>query len=757
MNHYTMHFTSPPPPDDAPLLEWALWYASQGWPVFPCYGKQPLGLAVKHGFHDATCDDTTIRHWWGQWPAANIGVPVQAGEVVLDIDPRKGGDTTLHALQHEHSQLPDTLISLTGGDGQHLKFTITIAVKNKANIGDGIDVQGPGSYVIVPPSIHPETGRRYLWDAAYGPESMTPQPAPSWLEALISHQDTAEGTEAVARDPQAPILEGTRETTLMALAGAMQRLGASPDAIRSALEAENQRCVPPLSAADLDRMTRSVGRYAPAPRLEVSAPSMSRPAGSQSMPPQDIPLADYFNARALVETHGADMRYCRAWRDWLVWSATHWRRDDLGQVMQWAKGTLMALLDTLKDIADTKARDAFYRHIRASLNTSRLEALVKSADNEPGIRVTPEQFDQYIWLLNCTNGTLDLRTGLLQPHRREELLTKCLTMAYDPEATCPVWERFLWRAMGGSLGAEDPDASAAVHQSRYEADERARRLIGFIQRAVGYSLTGSTREQCLFLLHGVTKTGKSTCVSTLRSLLGPYGKQAEMNTFLLKDRPEIRNDLADLAGSRLVVASESDKGKRLAENLIKQLTGGTDLLKARFLFQDLFEFPPQFKLFLATNHLPVIRDNDDAIWERIYRIQFDVFIPPGERDKTLEDTLQRELPGILAWAVRGCLEWQRYGDLRPPPEVRHATEAYRHEMDTLPQFLEECCLFSPAFRVRSSVLYKAYQQWCLNTGQAADSMTGIGKRIEKFAGVTKKQSNGIWYIGLGLSSSNDDE
>lgn len=754
-----MTFPALPPPDEAPLIEWALWYASQDLPVFPCYGKKPLGIAAPNGFHDATCDEARIRSWWAQWPWANIGIPVKDGEVVCDIDPRNGGDTLLYTLQRDHGQLPDTLTSHTGGDGLHLSFTSTVPVKNKAKIGDGIDVQGVGSYVIVPPSIHPETGKRYVWDAAYGPDSITPQPAPAWLEDLIRVKTETKATPAAARDPQAPILEGTRETTLFRLAGAMRHHGASPEAIRRALEAENTRCVPPLDAKDLDRMAGSAGRYTPAARLEVQPPAPEKEgetetAPSRSAPESGTPLSDYFNARALVERYGTDMHYCYPWKSWLVWTGTHWQRDEMGTMKQWAKDTMRSMLDTLKDMTDDKARDARYKHIKASLSTSRLEGMVHEAQDERPIM--PQRFDQPLALLNCTNGTLDLRTGALQPHSRDDLLMKCLAIPYTPEASCPTWERFLWRIMGGSRGQDTPDESAAVRQARYEADERARRLIGFLKRAVGYSLTGNTSEHCFFLLHGNGRNGKGTFIETVQTMLGSYGATADMSTFLARKDDAVRNDLADLHGARFVSASESDTGKRLAESLVKRLTGG-DRIKARFLFQEYFEFLPQMHVWLMFNNKPIIRGTDTAMWERIYLIPFQVFIPPPERNRHLVDTLRTELPGILAWAVEGCLEWQRYDSLKPPPEVIAATEAYRHEMDTLGQFLEECCRISPEARIKAGVFYKAYQQWCLDHGQQGDSMTEIGKRIERLNGVTKKKISVYWYQGIELYVEKDED
>jgi putative DNA primase/helicase len=305
--------------------------------------------------------------------------------------------------------------------------------------------------------------------------------------------------------------------------------------------------------------------------------------------------------------------------------------------------------------------------------------------------------------------------------------------------------------MGGSVEQDVPEESAAVHQKRYEADERAKRLIGFLQRAVGYSLTGNIREQCLFLLHGSGRNGKSTFIETVKAMLGPYSKTAEMSTFLARKDESVRDDIADLHGARFVSASEGDRGKRLSESLVKRLTGG-DIIKARFLFEKLFEFLPQMHVWLAANEKPVIRGTDQAMWERVLLIPFEVFIPLEERDKHLSDTLKEELPGILAWAVTGCLEWQRYDSLKPPPEVIAATAAYRNEMDTMAQFLDECCLISPKVSVKAGVFYKHYQQWCIDHGFQADSLTEIGKRIRDIPDITKEKSNGWWYRGIGLYS-----
>ncbi len=472
-----------------------------------------------------------------------------------------------------------------------------------------------------------------------------------------------------------------------------------------------------------------------------------------------LPYSDYTNCLALVREHGQHLRYCFPWKSWLVWTGTHWQRDDTGSVHQAAKQTIKRLARHAEDLDDDAAVKALMAHVKKSLSKASLDALVRTAQDEPGIPVKPEALDMDPWLLNCTNGTLDLRTGTLRPQRQADLITKCLPIAYDPHAQCPTWEHFLWRIMGGSQGQDHPDMNAGELENRCKADDRARALIDFLQRAIGYTLTGSTREQCIFILHGKTKTGKSTFLATLRALLGPYGQQADMSSFMHKDRDEVRNDLADLAGSRVVCALESQEGRRLAESLVKQLTGGVDLYKARFLFQEHFTFKPQFKIFLGTNHKPLIKDTDSAIWERIRLVPFDMQIPKPERDKTLDERLQQELPGILAWAVRGCLEWQRLGELGEPKAVITATAQYRSDMDTIARFLEECCIVDKPeiAKVKASVLASAYQAWCKRTGEVPlanrDLITDLEERGYKRARGTANQ---YYWHGLGLVNTEEE-
>ena len=413
------------------------------------------------------------------------------------------------------------------------------------------------------------------------------------------------------------------------------------------------------------------------------------------------PLTDLGNAERLVDRHGDDLRYSCG--RWLTWLGGRWVWDETGEVSRRCAETARSIyLEALE--ADKRTAVRLRAHAKRSEASPRLRAISEIARAQHPIPVAPEALDADPWLLCCTNGTVDLRTGILRPHRREDLATRQVPVAADPDAECPRWWAFLERVFGSNGD-----------------------LIRFLQRAVGYSLTGLTREQCLFILWGSGANGKSTFLEVILSLAGDYGCSTPSETLMASRGDSIPNDLARLRGIRVVKAVESEEGRRLAEGLVKQITGD-DMISARFMRAEWFDFKPQFKLWLATNHRPEIRGTDDGIWRRIRLVPFTVQIPKEEQDPNLAAALQEELPGILSWAVRGCLEWQRMG-LNPPEEVLAATDSYRSEMDILASFLGECCVLGEGCKAGSSDLYQAYTTWCERSGEKPVTQRRFGRQL----------------------------
>jgi putative DNA primase/helicase len=435
---------------------------------------------------------------------------------------------------------------------------------------------------------------------------------------------------------------------------------------------------------------------------------------------------DAGNAERLVALHGKDLRHCHVSGKWFCWDGRRWAIDDTGEVVRRATDTVREIYVEAATQDDSSDRDATALHARRSEHESRLRAMIVLARSEPGIPIRPEDLDRDPWRLNVANGTLDLRTGELLPQLRDDLLTKLVPVEFDPTALCPLWDAFLDRIFGG-----DSD------------------LISYVRRVAGYALTGSTNEQVFFLLYGTGANGKSTFLEVLRTLLADYAKTTGFSTFIHKAHSGVSNDLARLAGARLVTAQEVEGGARLAEALVKQMTGG-DTVQARFLYAEHFEFRPTFKLFLAANHKPLIRGTDHAIWRRTRLVPFVVTIPEEEQDRDLVVRLKDELPGILAWAVRGCLEWQRDG-LGSAAAVSGATREYREDSDILGAFFAERCVLGEAERAAASDIYESYKDWAQRSGEQPVSQTAFGRQLAERGFIRRKSAGRSLWQGVGVT------
>lgn len=442
-------------------------------------------------------------------------------------------------------------------------------------------------------------------------------------------------------------------------------------------------------------------------------------------------LTDLGNARRLVERHGQDLRFCGS-IGWLVYDGRRWGKDETGEVMRCAKETVRGIYAEAEAAENPADRKALAAHAMRSEAEPRLRAMIALAESEPGIPVRPEHLDGHGWLLNVENGTLNLCTGELGLHRREDLLTKLVPVSYDAAARAPLWEAFLARVLAG-------DAE----------------LIAFLQRAFGYALTADVREQVLFILYGTGSNGKTTLLEMMRDTLGDYAQPTRPETLLVKKGDAIPNDVAALRGARLVYACEPEGSKRLAEALVKQLTGG-DTVTARFMRREFFSFRPTFKVFFAANHKPHVRGTDHAIWRRVRLVPFTVTIPDLEQDRMLPEKLRGERPGILRWLVQGCLAWQREG-LRPPDAVRVATAEYRAEQDALGAFLAECCVAETGATVAIKELYVRYAEWCAEARETPVTKRELGALLEERGFEPDRTKASRLRVGLRLRRDGEPE
>jgi len=496
---------------------------------------------------------------------------------------------------------------------------------------------------------------------------------------------------------------------------------------------------PPLR---VDTSGRTNGHAAPAPPPPTE--SKGEPTGAA---PDHFEVSDLGNAERLIEAYGTHLRYCPQWGKWLVYDGTRWAIDaDECRVRACARLVVRQMGPAADAFRTTDPERALklFKHALKSEKAGALPAMVGLARTFEKLWVTFDALDADPWLLNVLNGTIDLRTGALLPHTPAQLLTKLAPITYDPAAACPRWEACIAEVTSTAGGAADPA------------------LATYLQRALGHSLTGTVSEQVVYFAHGKGANGKSTVMNTFRQMLGEYAMQAGEGLLTIKRGETHPTEQADLFRMRAVLSTEIEDGQRLAEALVKRLSGG-EHIRARRMREDLWEFAPTHTVWIAANHRPEIRGTDYAIWRRIRLMPFDVTfyecaeqapVALGHRvmDPQLMEHLQAELAGILAWTVRGCLDWQRHG-IALPARVKAATEAYRQSMDVLEAFLADRCVIMQQATTESTALYKAYQRWCEDTGERAESHRKFGERLgERGFGTGRAVSGRIVRLGVALQA-----
>lgn len=428
---------------------------------------------------------------------------------------------------------------------------------------------------------------------------------------------------------------------------------------------------------------------------------------------------DTGNAQRFVDLFGDKVRYCYTDKRWLWYDGRKWCTDMTGAVKRLADKAVACMSAELKVYEQTDADEgtdmakAFEKHMKSSRSNKSKNAMLNEVMHH--VPILPSQLDRYKAVLNTPGGVIDLKSGALAPHDPKNYFTKITAVEYSENADCPRWTAFLDDIFGG-----DKD------------------LIRYVQKAVGYSLTGATSEQCAFFLYGTGRNGKSTFLDIIRDIFGDYAANIQPETIMVRNSQgsAINSDIARLKGARLVTSVEPNEGVRINEGLLKQLTGD-DTVTARKLYGDEFEFKPEFKLWMATNHKPVIRGTDTGIWRRIHMIPFTVQIPEEKIDRRLKYKLSAELTGIFRWAVEGCLLWQKEG-LKMPRAVLEEVREYRREMDVISAFVEDKCTVGKGLSVKSSQLFAAYLNWAEQNNEYRMSSTKFGmelaKRFEKVKG-----------------------
>jgi putative DNA primase/helicase len=469
----------------------------------------------------------------------------------------------------------------------------------------------------------------------------------------------------------------------------------------------------------------------------------SMDCGDGIIPTEPRWYTDIGNAEYFLESFGQNILYCKETKRWMVYSGRHWQVDDqylvLGIARRFVKGELEAA---------NQGRDESRRKNALRLNNDRgFNAMIKQASYQAVAPAAIFDAENSSYVVNFANGTLDLRTGALSKHNRKDFITRVINFDYDPTADCPNYEQFLTDVL------PDPEVRA------------------FVQRSIGYSLLGTSRERAFWILHGTGNNGKSIFIDLWNRLLGAYAASAT-STSIMAMRPSsaIPNDIARMKGKRFVVIPETEENERINATLIKALSAG-DTIAARFLFQEFFEFPFVGKLWIATNHLPKITDSSDGFWERLKIVPFSVDIPTEKiikRDDLLSNLIS-EASGILAWAVRGYLEYYKQDSLGVPQSIRDGIEAYRYEQDSIIQFIDQCCLTitqmrerhqgnSPinvsAFYVSNGELFAACQKFYRNNGENPLTHPDFTRRLKErgFRQVNSRSKGGRVWEGLRLIS-----
>ena len=693
--------------------------AEKGYRLMPVLTRNKVPL-LDNWSHEASANAAKLVEWGHMYPECNWGLLTGENLFVVDIDPVKDGDNQWKLLVGKRP-LPPTVTTVTGTGGFHyyFKMPVDFVVTNTSNkLAKGVDTRGVGGQVIIPPSTHPN-GNKYRWEEGKSPLEIEVAQPPLWLTDLLR---TIIATDLPAIG--SPIQKGERNNSIYHNALQLARNDANIEfAVKAMRIWCNDNGASDISDSEIMATVESAYKKA---------------AADGSKHKVAFEKTDDDNARRFLADHGEEV-ISVAGMGWHVWSGRHWQYDDESAiVLNKTISTMRALRDEALEEAKVqgqfKAALAKAAWANSSLNLGKLNACLEISSKYMQVRRRAEDMDAEgtKFLLNFHNGVVDLRTGVLTPHSKLDYITKLIPYDYNPSAKCPTWEETL--------------------QLAFEGDQT---LIQFMQRALGYTCTGSVTEQCLFICWGESgNNGKSTILEAVQKLLGDYAQMSDMKVITSAEMDNrVASSMAKLQGARLVSMNEAEEHQKMSEGVVKQLTGG-DTVEACKKYHEPFNYIPAFKLWVRTNEKPVIRGSNDAIWRRIKLIPFVHPIPPEKRKRRdiIDAALASEAEGILAWLVRGAIDWYNNG-LMAPTVVDEAVNAYRSEMDLIQQFYDECIIDGGS--VSRQEVYQAFTGWSKENGyKFTMSAASFGRRFSKKISVDQsREKRGGKYVWLGIDLS----
>jgi len=685
-------------------------YMLGGMKIFPCKPNQKAPL-TQHGFKDASNDAGIIETWWGNHPTANIGLVTgkEANLVVVDVDVKNnaGGMESLKKLQDECGEF-NTRVVRTPSGGLHYYFSYPEAVvepiKCKTGFRKGIDIRADGGYVVAPGSSI--DGNPYEF------EDIDKEVAelPLWLLDLLTNKETNSSSFDIVKAIEG-VDEGCRNDSLFRLSSSLVGREVDYEDAKTQVLSANSSYNPPLPEGEaLSCLDSAYSRYEPNKNTELSVQH----------------LTELGSAKELVNSYGLDIRFVPQFGKWLIWDGYRWCFDETGHISRLAKANALSQYEKVAQLDDFNQRREMSRYATKSESRQAIESTIHLAKTEEGIPLKVEQLDTNQYFLGVANGVINLKSGEMLDDTKNDYLTKQAPAVYKRNAQCSRWLEFLNQAMSGN-----------------------QEMVDYLQRIVGYSLTGDTKEQVLFFLFGHGANGKSVFVNTIQDLLGDYALQTPVSTLMTRGKGSINNDVARMRGARFVATTETEEGSKFNESEIKLLTGG-DTITCRFLRQEHFEYRPEFKIWISGNHKPVPGDGH-GIWRRLILIPFEVIVDDKDQDKELQLKLREELSGILNWAIEGCLKWQDEG-LKTPHKILDAVAEYKSEMDRVYSWMQECCEPNPRVgsETKASDLYYSYKCWAIENGEWVMSQRIFGNKLADKGYKKTRKGQGQFYQGVSL-------